>query len=327
MSLSAARKKQLLKPPEIKPVLTLLSIFICMFVVGDPGKGWAYHQWCSEHSITAQKFFSLMEKNDFVAIVLMCFQATAAQLGPFAFALNSMFWWIFGTVVEKKLVSWRYPVFLLIGLVGSWALLVYEVGPFAPSQRFISPIIFLMYVLGAYLVFKPKKPFKPQEWKPPSWKVFQNEDAAERRLRVPYVSPWIYVGLFLAYALLLQSLASMSAKDVIDATHIQLAGQIRSLIMGTVTAGSILILRPIPAVYAALLGVLSAYILQSIVFKAKFRRDAGDLQMQAVLQYKELRALDMNHKQAVEGTAKLIGVPLDIARDWISKGLQSPGKD
>jgi len=87
------------------------------------------------------------------------------------------------------------------------------------------------------------------------------------------------------------------------------------------------VVRPIPAVEAMLFGIFSSYILQNIVFKQRMRREAGDLQVQAVLQYKELRALDMNHKQAVEGTAKLLGVPLDIVKDWIAKGLQTPPSD
>lgn len=329
MSLSVARKRKLLEPPEVKPVLTTLLLFLSICFVGDPSKGYAFTQWCAEHSVTAQKFFSLLEKNDMVALLNMCFQASIAQMGPFSFLFDAMFWWIFGTVVEKKLVSWRYPVFLCLGLVGCWALLVYEAAPnFAASQRFLSPIMFMMYLLGAYLVFKPKKPFKPAEWKPPPWKVFKtDENAGEKKLKVPFVSPWIYVGLFLAWAAFLQYLTSASVKDIIDVTHLPISGKVRTLIAGTISPGSFQVLRPIPAVYSILLGVLSAYILQSIVFKAKFRRDAGDLQLQAVLQYKELRALDMNHKQAVEGTARLIGVPLDIAKDWISKGLQAPPKD
>lgn len=305
-----------------------MLILVCMAFVGDPTKGWAYNQWCAEHSVTAQKFFSALEKNDILAILNMTFQATAAQLGPFGFVFDTMFWWIFASVVEKKLLSWRFPAFLLIGMVGSWTILVYEVGFLAPSQRFISPIMFLCYVMGAFLIFKPRKPFKPAEWKPLPWKVFKgDEHTQEKKLKVPWVSPWVYIGLFVAYAAAIHFLATMSSKELIDITHVGLVGNIRQWIMGSISPGTIQVVRPIPGVEAMLLGVFSAYILQNIVFKSKLRREAGDMQVQAILQYKELRALDMNHKQAVEGTSKLIGVPLDIVKDWIAKGLQTPPSD
>ncbi|MBX9686329.1 MAG: hypothetical protein K2X27_06475 [Candidatus Obscuribacterales bacterium] len=307
-------------------MLTIVLILTCIFVAGDPSKGWGYNQWCAEHAVTASKFFSALEKNNFNAILSMTFLASSAQLGPIAFVFNSLFWWLFGNIVEKKLVAWRYPLFLLIGMVGSWALLVYDIGV-PPSQRYIGPTMMTMYLLGAFLIFKPKKPFKPAEWKPPAWKIFKGDDPSERKMKVPWVSPWIYVGFFAAYTAALHFLTSMSAKDLVDLTHLGFVGTVRNMVSGTITAGTIQVMRPIPAVEAMLLGLLSGYILVNIVFKTKLRRDAGDLQIQAVLQYKELRALDMNHKQAVEGTSKLIGVPLDIVKDWISKGLQTPPKD
>jgi hypothetical protein len=327
MSKADARKRELLKPPVVKPVLTVLVMIACMFFVGDPGKN--YYQWCTEHSLTAQKFFMSMEKNDIVSILNMSFQATIAQLGPFAFVLNAGFWWIFASVVEKKLLSWRYPVFLLAGVLGSWIILAYGVGFVEQSQRFIGPYLFMFYVLGAYLVFKPKKPFKPQEWKPVTFRLFtgDEEHGIKKSLKLPFVSPWIYISFFIAYVTMLHFLFSMSKSQLVSTVHVGLVADVQKAFVGTISAGTLQLLRPVPAAEACLLGLFSAYILMNIVFKSKLRRHAGDMQLQAVLQYKELRALDMNHKQAVEGTAKLIGVPLDIAKDWIAKGVQTPPSD
>lgn len=387
-NMQAGRKRELLKPPEIKPVCTLMLMFFCMCYVGDPANvdynKWAKAQadnaaaglptgtpppthtnWCIEHSITAEKFFRAFSGQvtqtappppppppksggkgkdqqasseppkpnplfsfPIVALTMTTLNATAAQLSPLIFVVNGAFWWIFGTVVEKKLLSWRYPLFLLIGLISSWWLVAHELQYIAPTQRFIGPVPMFMYLIGAYLVFKPKKPFKPQDWKPIPWKVFNADDSSqEKRFKMPFVSPWVYISLFAVYTGLVYGLTAYSGKDIAELTHVPFAAAIRQALVGSLAPGMFQILRPLPGLEACLAGMVSAYVLLNVVFKPRLRREAGDLQVQAILQYKELRALDMNHKQAVEGTSKLLGVPLDIVKDWISKGLQTPPPD
>lgn len=386
MTQAQARRRELLKPPEIKPTLTLFTLIACMFSVGDPANiaynnyckeasenaargipngpaPASFNQWCNEHSVSPEKWFRTLKggsapapaapppqspgkkKGDepaaapppanpmapllsipVFALLGMAYSASSAQLGPLNFVINAAFMWIFGVVLEKKLIAWRYPLFLLIGLVGCWWLLAYEAEFIAPTQRFIGPIMFFFYMLGGYLVTKPKKPFKPAEWKPPSWKVFKgNEDAGNaKKLKVPWVSPWIYISLFAAYVAAMYFLTSTGGKELADMTHIPFMNNFRQLTLSSLPPMALQVMRPIPALETVILGVVSCYVVMNIVFKPKLLREAGDLQVQAVLQYKELRALDMNHKQAIEGTSKLIGVPLDIVKDWISKGLQTP---
>ncbi len=326
---SAQRKRELLKPPDIKPVLTGLILLSTIFFVGDPGKGFAYDRWVFDHAMTAQKFFTALEKTDIMGLLGGTVNATLSQLGPMSFALNAGFLWILGSLCEKTLISWRYPVFVFLGILGSWAILCY--GEFAtPTQRFIGPSMFFFYLLGGFLVFKPKKPFKPAEWKKLPWKVYdednEHDTEKKRMLRLPWVSPWVYISIFLVYQALLYLITSMGSTELVNFTHIGLMSNLRRLFLGTVLGDTVLVFRPLAAIQACLLGVFTSYILINIVFKSKMRREASDMQMQAVLQYKELRALDMNHKQAVEGTSKLIGVPLDVCKDWIAKGLQPSEK-
>ena len=341
-----------------------MLMFVCMFTTGDPNKN--YYAFCVDHSITAQKFMRALQANDtgamaatpapqqqapqsrgkapnsppapagpapnpFAAIPLsalffVTFAATSAQLGPVNFLLNCLFWWLFAHTVEKKLMGWRFPAWLLIGMLGSWALLAYEAEITAPTQRFIGPIMFFFYVLGGYIMYRPKKPFKPAEWKPLPWKLFKGDENAgiQKKLKVPFVSPWIYVGLFAGYVALMHFMTTLGALELNDLLHTTLAATVRAPIMGNLSGGLLQVMRPVPAIQSIILGAASAYVLSMIVFSSKVRREAGDLQVQAILKYKELRALDMNHKQAIEGTAKLLGVPLDICKDWISKGLQTP---
>lgn len=385
MSNSDARKRELLKPPEIKPVLTFFVLMACIFSVGDPanveynkyckvaGENAArgipngapppsFNMWVNDHSISPQKFFQTLRgatpapaappppapngKNGggapaaapaanplagipVFAIMGMCYAATTAQLGPLMYVINAAFWWVFGVVLEKKLIAWRYPLFLFIGMIANWFLLANEAEFMAPVQRFLGPTLFFCFMIGGYLVVKPKKPFKPQEWAPSRFKIFKGNDNSvnTKKIKIPWVSPWVYVSLFSVVTGLMYFLSITGGKELTDMTHIQQLNNFRQIFFGTLPANTIQLLRPIPALECLLAGTISCYIIQNIVFTSKVRREAGDMQVQAILQYKELRALDMNHKQAVEGTSKLIGVPLDIVKDWIAKGLQTPPSD
>lgn len=356
------RKIDLLKPPETKPVWTLLVILIFFFNVGDTGRSMVFNIWCSERSITAQKFFQALQTNErsssissgtpfrpsskggksaapvpvqkndlpdfirsipFSALLAVCFSATSAQLGPFTLIFNCLYWWIFAVPLEKRLLSWRFPVFLLTGLLGSWALLFNEASTHAPSQNFIGPIMFLCYVMGGYIVFRPRKPFKPADWKPAPWKVFKGDDVSkERKVKAPYVSPWVYIFMFFGWIAIEFVFASFSGNDLRKMSNLSFLGDARNLFMSTVPPGYLQVIHPVPALESAVFGAISSYALSKAVLRYGSRRRSDELQLQAVLQYKHLRALDMNHRQAVEGAAKLLSVPVDIANDWISKGLQ-----
>lgn len=313
------RKKELLKPPEIKPVWTYLIIGLSIFTTGE-----TKYQWLQQHTLIPQKFFAAFQKNDLMAMLTMSYNSSFAELGAWSFICNVFFFWLFGSTVEKRLTEWRYPLFVVIGMLFGSAILCYD-SVLTPSQPFIGPTMLLTFLMGGYLAHRPRKPFKPAEWKPLPWKIFK-EDKEQSKLVLPWVPPGVYVCLFIAYTLGLHLLITLTPQKIVEATHIGFLGTLHRTIMGDLAPDSFAIGRLIPALETLAAGYFAGLILPSIVFKHKPKRDAGDLQIQTFLQYKELRALDMNHRQAVEGSAKLIGVPEEIAKDWIKQGLM-PIKD
>ena len=325
MEQDARRGRELLKPPEVKPLLTLAMMLFCIL---NTGKGDI--NWLLSHSISADKIMNGLSANNWAALGILSAIAATGQLTFWMMFINILFVWLFGSAIEKKLIIWRYPVFVLVSIIAPSLLLAFSspLGTAAYTQNVFGPTMMTAFLLGGYMVFKPKKPFKPQEWKTPKWKVFKGNDATQRnRVKVPWVDPTVYIIGFIAWSAIQMVLLTISRQTVVDATHQLWVGNVYAAITGGSTSGGrFLVLQPISFMLTVLSGAVMAYLLVNLSSNVKYKRAASDMQVQAVLQYKELRALDMNHNQAVEGTSQLIGVPLDVCRDWITKGLQ-PIKD
>lgn len=407
-SFEPPKGKELLKPPEVKPVLTIFLMLICAFNTGKGDMNWLFTHAISGQSI-AQALattapaptvvntatpkpppgppapgskpppgspppqedgigyflghsvstitnlvmgctFGLMFQDGkyldeamrqmprmsgmfpgspIAAYIDLVWTSAIGQITIYIMFLNLLFIWLFGNVVEKKLIEWRYIAFLASAVLVPPLCVYFTSSPGTAEYqaRIVGPTLMTMFLMGGYMCFMPKKPWKPAEWKPPRWKVFKGNDERQRTLtKVPWVNPWTYVGLFAGWTGIQQAVFFFSRSDVVNWTHQVWVGNIYSTLAGTVSSGMVNILTPIPAVLSVIAGAIFAQIYYYVGTTTRYKRDSSDLQVQAVLQYKELRALDMNHNQALEGTSKLIGVPLDICKDWITKGLQ-PLKD
>lgn len=326
MSHSSRKARELLKPPVVKPVLTVVLMLICMFNTSAKGD----FNWFLQHNIAADKVMNGLQSGALPAVITLSILAFTAQMTLWTMPLNILYIWLFGSNTERKLISWRYPVFVLMALVVPAILLgvTNTAGTAGYTQKIFGPTLMTCFLLGGYLVFKPKKPFKPQEWKTPKWQIFNKDTNTNKMVKIPFVNPNVYLGGFAMWSLLQMYLLSTSRQDIVSQTGQLWIGNIyAALTGGSVNSNSFQVLQPIAAIGSVLAGALMAYVLVSITGSVKYKRSASDLQVQAVLQYKELRALDMTHAQAVEGTSKLIGVPADICRDWINKGLQPIKED
>lgn len=284
--------------------------------------------WFLQHNVAADKIMLGLTSAP-LAVITMSVIAFTAQMTLWAMPLNILYIWLFGSNTERKLTSWRYPVFVLLALIVPALLIGFTspVGSAFYTQKIFGPTMMTCFLMGGYIVFKPKKPFKPQEWKTPKWQIFNKDANTNKMVKIPYVNPSTYLVGFTIWSLLQMYLLSTSRQDIVAKTGQLWVGNVyAALTGGSVNTNSFQVLQPIAAIGSILAGAVMAYVLVNITGTKSYKRSASDLQVQAVLQYKELRALDMTHAQAVEGTSKLIGVPADICRDWINKGLQ-PIKD
>ncbi len=299
--------------PLPKPVLTLLMVCLMPLGLSD-----GHINWAALHAFTARHFHELLAANDYQGLFSYLAGATFGELTPWIFVLNIFFVWTFGSLVEQKLRTWRYPLFLLIGFIGSWYLVAMQAG-FNAGKMYIGPSMFLFYLLGGYLAFLPKKPFKPSDWVKPAWKIFR-EDSPPPIFEQYWVSPWMFIILFAIYSLALQYSLSVTKDQLVNLTKIALAGQVHLFFIGRMDTANAAF-APLPALETIMLGAAVAYALVHMVSSATVKRPGGELQLQVLQHYRELRALDMTHEQACEGAAKFTAVPVEIARDWITKGV------
>ncbi len=379
-SFEARKGRELLKPPELKPAVTIFLMLICALNTGKGDINWLFSHSLSGQSIALAlaatptpttvntatphpaaskspagappppqaggggivyfltelssfripKLAGIFPNNGIVSVIELAWNAAIGQITIWIMLVNVLFIFLFGNILEKKLIQWRYWAFIATAVLGP-ALIIYFTAPIGSPdylQKVVGPTLMTCFFLGGYLCFMPKKPWKPAEWKPPRWKVFKGNDEQQRNLvKVPWVNPWTYVVGFAMWTGLQQACFTFGRSDVVTFTHQVMAGNVYSAITGgTVSGGTIAIITLLPGILSVVAGAVFSQIYLYTATTVRYKRQSSDLQVQAVLQYKELRALDMNHNQAVEGTSKLIGVPLDICRDWINKGLQ-PIKD
>jgi len=246
--------------------------------------------------------------------------ATFAQLSQWIWLINGLCFWIFGYVLEKKMKGWRFPVFIFLSMICAWTA-VYVTAGFNYTKMYIGPSMLLFAMLGGYFAFFPKKPFTPQQWVRPSTEIFSRKHDQKEETALRYwVNPWNYVVFFAVYQILLQVGLNFPAGEVVNRTHIPFLGQLHGWLLGRMQGGQVSAFSPVAAMIALGCGAFLSQVLPKFAMSLKPKRPGGKLQLEVIQHYRELRTLDMTHDQACEGAAKFAAVPIDIAKDWISKG-------
>lgn len=314
MTSSAGKPKVDINPPDPKPIMTVLLIVLAALpnFVNNGNINWV-----EKVAFQPQHYAELLATGQYGNLASYIMNATLAQLSPWTWVLNGLFFWIFGYVLEKKLKGWRYPTFLLISTLAAWTA-VYATAGFNISRMYIGPSMLFFAMLGGYFAYFPKKPFKPQQWLRPSTEIFRTDEKEPIHERY-WVSPWLYVSAFVIYQILLQMALANSKDAIVNATHIEFAGQLQTWVVGRMQV-QVLAFAPVASMVAIAAGALFAQILPKFAMSLKPKRPGGKLQLEVIQHYRELRTLDMNHEQACEGAAKFAAVPIDIAKDWIAKG-------
>jgi membrane associated rhomboid family serine protease len=312
MSTGLKKEKVEIGPPETKPIVTVLLICVMPLFVST-GK----IDWIEKTAFVPLKFGELLATGQYGNIVSYMWTATFAQLSSWVWLLNALFFWLFGYVLEKRLKGWRYPVFILTGIVCSWVA-VYATAGFNISKAYIGPSMLFFVMLGGYFAFFPRKPFKPQQWLRPTTEIFRTDKPVPANERY-WVSPWMYVISFAVYQVALQAFLAMGKDAIVAKTHIELLGQLQQWMVGRMQIQPSAF-APIAAVLSVGIGAMFAQLLPKLGLSLKPKRPGGKLQLEVIQHYRELRTLDMTHDQACEGAAKFSAVPIDIAKDWIAKG-------
>lgn len=316
MTTSSSRKKVDISTPDPKPVVTVLFIMAMLAFGMTNGR----FDWVEKVCFTPEKYASFLNAGDYGGLITLMWNATSAQLSQWLWIPNGLCFWVFGYVVEKKLKGWRYPLFLLICMVASWTAVYATAGLLNYDRKYIGPSMITFALLGGYFAFFPKKAFKPQLWVRPSTEIFRNEKPPEIHERY-WINPWIYVVAFSIYEIVLQIALQVGPDGIVKLTHLPIMKQAYLMFLGKIQLSPApQAFSPIAAGISIAVGALVAQALPRLAMSIKPKRPGGKLQLEVLQHYRELRTLDMTHEQACEGAAKFAAVPIDIAKDWISKG-------
>lgn len=308
------KKNVSIDPPDPKPIITVLLICVLPLFMTN-----GHIDWVDNNGFTPMQMADAVRQGpgSIIGLIPTMFKAALGELSPLMWVLNGLFIWIFGNVIEKKLKTWRYPLFVCAMVITGW-FCVYANAGFNVNKLYIGPSMLLFGMLGGFFAFLPKKPHKPLPWVKPPTEIFKKEDTTPIHERY-WVNPWLYISAFAVYQIILQVALNMDKDAIVNATNMNFLGTVYTALLGRiqVNPGAF---QPVAAVMQIAVGAGLAYMLPMFALSIKTKRPGGRLQLEVIQHYRELRTLDMNHEAACEGAAKFAAVPIEIAKDWISKG-------
>ncbi|HEY9792273.1 MAG TPA: rhomboid family intramembrane serine protease [Candidatus Obscuribacterales bacterium] len=304
-----------IEPPEPPPAVTILTLLGMILLTAMASNGKVF--WVEKYAFTAGHMSDLLGTHDWAGLLSYMFTATGAQFTVWLWPLNAVFTWVFGYVVERKMKNVRFGIMMFMLVISGW-FLVFITAKATPDKMYLGPSMLLFGLLGAYFAYFPKLEHKVQQWIRPNTEIFRNEKETPLEERY-WVSPWLYVIAFVAYQVILQVALNFDKETIVARTHLDFLGTAHTVMLGTLQVHPSAF-QPIAAIISIAVGFVLAKALPAFQMIRKPVRPGGKMQVEVIQHYRELRTLDLTHEQACEGAAKFAAVPIDIAKDWISKG-------
>jgi membrane associated rhomboid family serine protease len=284
------RDRPILEPP--KPVVTIGLNFLCII---------AYSQMMTQrllyvknNSFCPGKLFYLLDDNKLIDALYMMFSATFTQINVWQLLASMYFIWVFGSTIETRLGNGRYLVLILVSMFAGWALVGYH-GRGASLCFYVGPAFLISALIGAFLMCTPEKKISPGgSMFERKYQIFKNEPDPNPSDEFT-VNPWVLIVAFIA------------TQGIFHYVMTQMGLGFDSISI-------------IPALESAVIGLLLAVLL---VYMATSSIVANPMKGLAIKQYKELRALDMTHNEAIDGTSRMLTVPVEKVQEWIKSGAST----
>ncbi len=256
--------------------------------------------WLSHNAYQQEHMIEMLHKLDFIGIFTVTTLATFASFNIVQMSFNIYFLWVFAKHTEQKLGPGRFLLLLLIALYLPWVMTYFDL--MRQSNLFemyiISPAMMLCTIIGCYMVFPPvpKSAVGAGNIRPRN-EIFRRGQRADP-LDKYIANPYTFVGVFAAVQVLLHLWCTIGFTDYFK----------------PMKGYDVWML--VPALLSALVGYgLGKVFLQSAT--AHFKE--GPLTLAALKRYYELLELDVNHDEALRGTARTLGLPYEKVREWVAK--------
>ncbi len=283
------------------PVFTFLMIFglLAALAAGpvDPHK---VDYWLSHNCFQQLHVMELLHKNDLMGLLTNVTISNFASFHIVQMAFNMYFFWVFSKHTEQKLGPARFILLLVLALYLPWVVSYFDLmrQPQLVELYVVGPAMFLCTIIGCYMVFPPvPKSVLGQGNIRPKNEIFRRGERADP-LDKYIANPYTFVGVFAAVQVLLHLWITIGFTDFFK----PLPGYDVWLLVPSLVCG-------------ALGYALGQVFLRSAT--AHFKE--GPLTLAALKRYYELMELDVNHDEAIRGTARTLGLPVEKVREWVTK--------
>jgi len=280
------RKREVATP--VTPWVSATMLIIMLFLLyQSQGHGLL---WLKFNSFCPGKFDLYLTQHQYWPMINNMFFAAFCPANIWAMLGNAYFLWVFGSTVELRLGTSKYLSLIAVCLFGGWLIQAYAAG-FTSQGLFVGPSLLTAGVIGAYMIFFPEKKINPGGSIGRSTKFFKNEPDPDPSAAFG-VSPWWLLIAFVAY----QSFIHFMLWNLpVRFDNMTIVAGVGTFLTGLASCGIL--------VAAAAHGV-----------------SGNPLKILAIQRYRQLRALDLSHDDAVDGTARLMSCPVEQVREWIAKG-------
>lgn len=257
--------------------------------------------WTLSHNAYQQMaIVDMLHKANFAGLLTTVTMATFSSFHIVPMAFNMYFFWVFSKHTEQKLGPGRFLILLMVSIYLPWIFTYFDMmrQPQLYELGIISPAMMLCCIIGCYMVFPPiPKSVLGQGNIRDRNQIFRRGERADP-LDKYIANPYTFVGVFAAVQILLHLWCTIGFTDYFQPHH------------------GFDVWMLLPALGSAAVGYgLGQAFLQSAT--AHFKE--GPLTLAALKRYHELLELDVNHDEAIRGTARTLGLPYEKVREWVTK--------
>jgi hypothetical protein len=206
--------------------------------------------------------------------------------------------------VESKLGPPRYLILIMLGMFVPLVALHLDAARTHNDTCYVGPIYLVCAFIGTYMVFPPipKSKLAQREVKQDKHQIYRRGGRPDP-LDKYTANPWIFVLTFVIIQ------AGFHVWITLQKPFWWFEGMIG---FDTVSL--------IPCAAGALIGYLIGIALEQ---QAVAALKESPMTLMAVKRYHELLDLDVGHEQALAGTARTLGVPVEKVRSWVAKNKGS----
>jgi membrane associated rhomboid family serine protease len=283
-------------PPLLTGMLIVLLVIAYWLISGKDVSAYA------DHSFKASAVMEYLAAHDYGKLANVWWAGNFGSVNLWQMVGSMYFLGVFGVAVEKRLGAGRYILVLLLGSTIPWVVQYWDASnpiiSLFPGEHgskldimYMGPFFLTCAILGAYVVVAPPKKIDLSGGLPrPRNEIFKKQ--VQKPVSERYgLNPWTFVNAFFLYQI------GMHASMLYLWPGYDVGGMYAAAVAGLIGYG------------------IASYLLASAIETFK----DGPMKLEAIRRYNELVDLDVTPEDAIKGSARAMGLPVDQVRLWVTQ--------